>query len=390
MYDKEAVREPITAFDDIRREGQEPASHLIGQFDYLNASGRPEAVVVRGQVDTWLADYPDAHRPDLIRRLRSREDVSHRSALFELVLHALLLRQGFTIVEIEPQLPNGRAPDFLVEAPDGRRFYLEATLASGMDNIAAGADRRMREALQAIDDVRSPDFFLQLHTRGTPNKPIATARLRRAVQRYVDDLNFDQAVMNAQAGQPPAPVWQHTEHGAHFIIQPVPKNTRQRDGRAIGGRTLPGGIISPEIAIKSAVEGKAGRYGDIDLPLVIAVNALEEFARVGDAIDALFGTLGVIVSEDGGTREVRNPDGAWRGPRGPVYTRASAVLIVERLSAWSVGQRAMSLILNPWARNPIVGLPLGVEVREVVDDRLETQLGQSLSEIFGLPEGWPE
>ena len=50
----------------------------------------------------------------------------------------------------------------------------------------------------------------------------------------------------------------------------------------------------------------------------------------------------------------------------------------------------MSLILNPWARNPIVGLPLGVEVREVVDDRLETQLGQSLSEIFGLPEGWPE
>lgn len=390
MCGNEIGQEPITAFDDIRREGREPASHLIGQFDYLNASSRPEAVAVRGLVDAWLADYPDAQRPDLIRRLRSRADISHRSAIFELVLHALLLRQGFTIAEIEPQLPNGRAPDFLVEAPDGRRFYLEATLASGMGNVAAGADRRMREALQAIDDAQSPDFFLQLHTRGTPNQPIATTRLRRAVQRFVDDLNFEEAVVNAEAGQPPAPVWQHSEHGAQFIIQPVPKNTRQRGGRAIGVRTLPGGIISPENAIKSAVEGKAGRYGDIDLPLVIAVNALEEFARVGDAIDALFGTTGVIVSEDGAAREVRNPDGAWRGPGGPVHTRASAVLIVERLSAWSVGQRAMSLILNPWARNPIAGLPLGIEVREVINDRVETHPGHSLSEIFGLSEGWPE
>ena len=390
MCANQAVQEPITAFDAIPRVGQEPASHLIGQFDYLNASGRPEAALVRELVDAWLAGYPDAHRPDLIRRLRSRDDVSHRSALFELMLHALLLQQDFTIVEIEPQLPNGKAPDFLVQAPDGRRFYLEATLASGMDNVAAGADRRMREALQAIDDVLSPSFFLHLHTRGTPGQPIATARLRRAVQRFVDDLDYDQAVMRAETGQPPAPVWQHEEHGAHFIIRPVPKNIPRRDGRAIGGRMLPGGAIRPEVAIKSAVEGKAGRYGDIDLPLVIAINALEEFARIGDAVDALFGTTGVIVSQDGAARGTRNPDGAWRGAGGPIYTRSSAVLFVERFSAWSVGQRSMSLILNPWARNPIAGLPLGVEVREVVDGRLETRPGQSLREIFGLPEGWPE
>lgn len=382
--------EAITAFDEIDRSGAEPASHLIGQFDYLNASGRPEAAAVRTLIDGWLADYPTADRPEMVRRLRSRDDVLHRSALFELMLHALMRRQGFTIVEIEPQLPNGKAPDFLVETPDGRRFYLEATLASGMDNVAAGADRRMREALQAIDDVNSPDFFLHLHTRGTPSQPIATARLRRAVQHFVDGLDYDQAVAKAEAGQPPAPVWQHDEHGAHFMIQPVPKNIRRPGGRAIGGRMLPGRGIRPEEAIKSAVEGKAGRYGDIDLPLVIAVNALEEVARVADAVDALFGTTGVIVSEDGGARGIRNADGAWRGAGGPVYTRSSAVLFVERFSAWSVGQRTMSLIHNPWARRPIAGLPLGVDVREVIDGRLETRAGQSLREIFALPEGWPE
>ncbi len=385
-----ADEEPITAFDDVIREGQEPANQLIGQFDYLNSSGRPEAAAVRRLVDAWLVGYPAFHRPDLIHRLRSRDDVSHRSALFELMLHALLLRQGFTIVEIEPQLPNGKAPDFLVEAPDGRRFYLEATIASGIDNVAAGADRRMREALQAIDDVQSPNFFLHLQTRGTPDQPIATARLRRAVQRFVDELDYDQAVERAEAGHPPAPVWQHAEHGAHFRIQPVAKNIRRREGRAIGGRIMPGRVIRPEIAIKSAVEGKAGRYGDIGLPLVIAVNALDEFARVDDAFRALFGTTGVIVSQVGAARGVRNRDGAWRGPGGPVYTRSSAVLFVARFSAWSVGKRSMSLILNPWARSPIAGLPLGVEVQEVLDGRLQTEPGQSLREIFGLPEGWPE
>lgn len=49
---------PVTDFDDIARDGQEPASHLIGAFDYLNASGRPEAAAVRTLIDQWLAEYP--------------------------------------------------------------------------------------------------------------------------------------------------------------------------------------------------------------------------------------------------------------------------------------------------------------------------------------------
>ncbi|WP_444460019.1 hypothetical protein [Rhodobacter capsulatus] len=383
-------QEAVTAFDDLAREGQEPASHLIGYFDYLNASGRPEAACVRALVDEWLADYPKTHRPEMIRRLRSRDDVLHSSSLFELMLHALLLRQGFAVLEIEPELPNRRAPDFLVEAPDGTRFYLEATLASGMDNVAAGAQRRMREALQAIDEVQSPDFFLHLHTQGRPTQPIAVRRLRKALQRFVDGLNYEQAVANHEGDLATAPIWEHREHDAHFTIRPIPKNVRCAGGRAVRGRTFPGGIIHPENAIRSAVIGKASRYGEIDLPLVIAVNALDEFATIDDAIDALFGTKAVLVREDCELRPVREPDGAWRGPASPVYTRSSAVLFVERLSAWSVAQRSLRLIVNPWARNPINDIPLGVEVREVIDGQLQTRTGQTLREIFNLPAGWPE
>jgi hypothetical protein len=380
----------ITAFDDLAREEREPANHLIGHFDYLNASGRPEAAAVRALIDGWLADYPETHRPEMIRRLRSRNDVLHSSSLFELVLHAMLLRQGFVVIEIEPELPNGRSPDFLVEAPNGTRFYLEATLALGMNDAAAGADRRMREALQAIDEVQSPDFFLHVYTRGTPSQPTAVGRLRRAVQCFVDSLDYEQAIANNDADLDTLPIWQHEEHGAHFTIQAVPKNTRRTGGRAIGGRMLPGGVIHPEVAIRSAVVGKAGRYGDIDIPLVIAVNALEQYADIDDAVDALFGTAGVIVRDAFEPEFIRNLDGAWHGLAGPIHTRCSAVLFIDRLSGWSVAQRSFHLVVNPWARYPIGPISLGVDVHEVIDRRLQTRSGQALRMIFDLPEGWPE
>jgi hypothetical protein len=211
------------------------------------------------------------------------------------------------------------------------------------------------------------------------------------VQRFVDALDFDAAVRAAEANEAPGPLFQHEEHGAHFTIQPVPKNIRRPGGRAIGGRMLPGGVITPHKAIKSAIEGKAGRYGELGMPFIVAVNSLEDYARADNAVDALFGTEAVVVPEDGPPRAVRNRDGAWHGPAGPIHTRVSGVLSTERLSPWDLGHRSARLILNPWARAPLPpDIPIGIKVRHVVDDHLVTEPGLSLREIFELPEGWPE
>jgi len=379
----------MSAFDDIERTDIEPASHLISHADYLNASARPEAARVRAFVDQLLGQYPAAKRDDLVRRIRSRDDSHHRSAWFELLLHGLMVARGFTIVDVEPRLSNGRSPDFLVAAPDGREFFLEATVAAGEIGTDPGADRRMRDVLQAIDLVGSPDFFLNLHHRGVPAQPIRCRQLRTQVQRFVDGLDYESVVADF-AEQRPGPVFDFEEHGLTLRITVVPKHLRQAGGWAIGGRILPGGIVQPHLPIQAAVESKAGRYGQLDRPYIIAVCALETFANADSAIDALFGTEAVIVAENGDQRLVRNCDGAWRGPRGPIHTRVSAVLSTERFTPWDVGQRQMRLIHNPWATRPLSNLPLGIEVREVVEDRLETIPGLTLAEIFGLSPDWPE
>lgn len=379
----------MSAFDDVARTDIEPASHLISRADYLNASARPEAARVRAFVDRLVEQYPAPDRDAMIRRLRSRHDSRHRSAWFELLLHGLMVTRGFTIIAVEPELAGGRAPDFLVGAPDGREFFLEATVAEGDIGANPGADRRLRDVLQAIDGVQSQDFFLSLHHRGVPAQPIRLGRLRGQVQRFIDGLDYDAVVAGFAAGRP-GPLFNFEEHGLTLRITVVPKNLRRAGGRAIGDRMLPGGVVQPHLPIKASVESKASRYGQLDRPYIIAVSALEEFANADAAIDALFGTDQVVVTEDGHHAWVRNRDGAWMGPGGPVHTRVSAVLSTERLSPWDVGHRLMRLIHNPWAAQPILDLPVGVEVHQVADERLSIAPGQTLAQIFGLPPGWPE
>jgi hypothetical protein len=384
-------------FDDGPRDIAGGADHLVPQFEYLNRSDRDEAERVRDLIEDMFSRYPVEAQDMLRTRLRSVDDYQHMGAVFELVLHELLLRSGCQVLSIEPSLDGtDRSPDFLAQTEAGARFYLEASLATGRSRAQEGADRRLREALQAIDSVRSPDFFLDVHIAGTPAAPVSGRRLRRRLEGWLETLNYEQIIAQANHEATANPACTYEEHGVRFRIAVIPRDqtrgiTERR--RAIAGRTLAPLSVQPQEPIRTAVLGKAGRYRDLDAPYIVAVNALSTYAREGDAIDALFGTEIVSVrqtAEGFEDRTGRDTDGVWYGPGGPVHTRVSAVLSTERLGPWSLGQRRARLIVNPWARRPLAGSPLAIDVREVRDERLHCTAGSSIAELLELPEGWPE
>jgi hypothetical protein len=218
---------------------------------------------------------------------------------------------------------------------------------------------------------------------------VAVSKVRRRVQAFVNELDYKALRAAFEDGQtlPTCPL---ELDGLEVLIEVIPKNVRGSGGHAVGVQVFPTRAINPHLAIKTAIEGKAGRYGELDLPYVVAVNAFDQFARPESVVDALFGTEGVAATEDGRLRQFRNPDGVWRGAGGPVYRRVSAVLSTERLGLWDLGQRSMRLIANPWAARPLPEISLGIEVRKVLDDRLVLIPGVALGEILGLPTGWPE
>jgi hypothetical protein len=384
----------MSVFDDIERTLQGGADHLISCFDYLNESTRPEAARVRNVVDAMFAKYPADGQECLKSRLRLVDDAAHKSAFFELALHEIVFREGCRVIAIEPPIAGSdKSPDFLIEDTNGNRFYLEATLAGGRPPIGVGAQRRLDEALTAIETVVSPNFSLSVSYDGAPAKPVSRKRLRKAVQSWVDGLDYDAVATTWEKDRAALPTLDHNDiPGLGLRIQPVPRGRLrgQAAKRAIGtlwpGRTV---VVDPHSAITDAVKSKAGRYGVPDLPYIIAVNALSEFSCRDSVVEALFGTE-MSVYQGGQWRELRKPDGAWHGPRAPINTRVSAVLSVERLTPWSLAQRRARLTLNPWARQPLANVPFGIDLSWVENERLQVKQGRTISEILSLADGWPE
>ncbi len=387
----------LLVFDDGPHDIAGGADQLVSQFEYLNRSSRDEAARVRDLLEDLFSRYPTDAQEALRPRLRSADDNQHLAAVFELVLHELLLRGGCQILAVEPSIAGTeRSPDFLAQTEAGERFYLEATLATGRSRQQEGADRRLREALQAIDSVLSPDFFLDVHMTGTPAAPISGRSLGRRLEAWLQTLEYEQICAQWSNQTSVRPLFAYEQHGVNFRITVIPRQqtrgTTER-GHAIAGRMLAPLSVQPQEAIRTAVLSKAGRYGELDAPYIIAVNALSTYAHEDDATDALFGTEIVSVrhnAEGFEERVCRKADGVWYGPRGSTNTRVSAVLFTERLKPWSLAQRKAQLFVNPWARRPIATSPLTIDVREVREERLHRTTGRSIAELLDLWEGWPE
>jgi len=141
-------------------------------------------------------------------------------------------------------------------------------------------------------------------------------------------------------------------------------------------------LLQTKESIRNAVQRKAGRYGELAFPYIIAVNVLSDFVDRTDEVEALFG-------DEQWPGEPRIANGVWRGVGGPQNTRVSGVAIFERLEQSNLPRVVSCLYHNPWAVRLYQGeldrLPHAV----VKNNKLEFHDGETLSVILGLPAGWP-
>lgn len=155
-------------------------------------------------------------------------------------------------------------------------------------------------------------------------------------------------------------------------------------------------MVTPQSGIRNSIKEKSGKYGELDLPYIIAINVVDQFS--GDDIDisnALFGDEQVIFTFRGNkvireeTRRKRN--GAWFGPKGPRNTRVSGALFASLLSPWNIAKITPVLWHHPWANKPLSPewLPfpqfLGGEGHFLKE--LKWKNGW---ELLGLDPNWPE
>jgi hypothetical protein len=213
----------------------------------------------------------------------------------------------------------------------------------------------------------------------------------------MEEINYNDVVVAWEKGVDAVPTFDDAGHGVEFLIRPYPRKGTRGDAkeRAIGVQWNEPFVGLPELPVRNAITGKAGEYGALALPYVIAVNSMSVQGREEHLLDAVFGSPAVQVSQtDQGSQfeNVRRPDGAWFSAGGPQNTRVSAVIFTQRVDPWHIGLRRARLLLNPWATKPASFLDLGIDRWEVSPpkDELIESTGHSLAEIFELPRNWPE
>jgi hypothetical protein len=196
------------------------------------------------------------------------------------------------------------------------------------------------------------------------------------------------------------PTYSWSEQGVTLTFEPIPKGPRFRG--QLGAR--PVGAVAPmemrllrtHDDIRTAVEGKATKYGALGLPLVVAVNVMDDFCDDLDVWNALFGEeqLVAIRQPDERWRDEwgpRVPNGTWRGRHGPRNPLVSAVIVTQQLSPSNLRTHAVELIHNPWASHPLPADALGLTQRTVAvaDGRIHVQVGATVADLLCVPEPWP-
>jgi hypothetical protein len=386
-------------FDQIERTETRVRHQNESSFDYLNTSARPGICAIREMLERWFEHLPNSAKADIRGRFRSGDEVQYESSFFELFWHELLCSSCYEVTT-HPRVPNATTnPDFLASRAGVPQFYLEATLAMPPGDPAA--TRRLAELYQTLDRMASPDFFLEIQYRGSPQENVRGRALRQRLESWLEELNFDEiSRLYQERNYGAVPTFTWPEHGVMLTFTPIPKGPQSRGQLGI----RPIGIVAPmdmrmvrtHDDIRVALEGKATKYGVLELPLLVAVNVMDDFCEEADLWSALFGEEQLVATQqaNGRWREdwgARAPNGAWYGREGPRNRLVSAVVVTHQLSPSNVRTRTLELIHNPWALHPMTpdSLQLVQRIICVPEGRISRHSGVSAADLLGIPEAWP-
>jgi hypothetical protein len=386
-------------FDVIARNETRPRRENEALFDYMNTSARRGISAIRDLLEGWYDNFAATGKADVRSRFRSSDDAQHQGAFFELFWHELLLRSGYR-VEVHPTLTDVTTrPDFLVRGDGLPQFYLEATIAMPPGDLSA--DRRLAEFHDTLNRTNCPDFFLSIEYRGSPSGDIRGRRLRHQLERWVSELDYDK-ISRLYAAQDYAavPTYSCSEQGVIFTFSPIPKGPRNRGQPG----TRPVGLVAPmdmqlidtDKDLRASIDGKASKYGQLELPLVVAVNVLADLFDDYFLWNALFGQefIEVRLQPNGACIDDgvgRRPNGTWRGPSGPRNQIVSAVCAIWQLLPSTLRSRRIELIHNPWAMTPLPqgALAIPEKVISSTDGQVQRRDGRSAADILSVPEDWP-
>lgn len=383
---------PADLFDTRDRLDTAPSRHGESTFEFLDRVAGPVWDQCRALITGWLSDYPESDRTALRARLRSTDDHVFTSAFWELYLHEMYRRDGWTVL-IEPSVPDSdNRPDFLV-SKDDHRYYVEARCT--FEAADRGAVGRLQAVYAALDSINSGAFHLAVTVVHVGANSPPTRALRRSLEAWLAELDPDAESYGLGLDDPARRFdWTHEDWALTF--QPIP---RRADVRGTPAERPLGAFIPSEASViddvgslREALRDKGSKYGALDYPLVLAINVGSGFHDDRDTLQALYGTIGWTIDFDNPIAEatpVITQAGFWGPPGRPTRTHIAGMLLAEGLHYGRVARYSPAFWAHPAAPEGIVEVPIW-RTPILGGDEVDYSRPERAPHVhFGLPEGWP-
>lgn len=407
---RKAHHHKMGLFDEFERADIGYALHAESGFSFLNRTARAEYVCLRKLLESWFQQLPDGGNGnrDLQERFRSDQDREHQAAFFELYVSALLRALPARVVvhpTVDPTMAT--TPDFLaiLDAASGASDLDSSIVddavpsASSMSTIGSeqglfvecridsepnadtGAHMRLRQLLDELNSMPSPDFFFMASVRRVGRRSPSARRIIGFLQERLQNANPGEALKRI-VENPGLEEWVwRSDDGWAIEFLPAQKTAGMKETENF--RTIVGldfGNINGELfvdginSLRKALEAKRpGRYGRFTLSYVIAVNVLNPFTDELDISEVLYRHEAYF---------------------GPTRNEVSAVLVLRRLncaSPESIASAAPTMWHNPNATFKLSkGLWPGDQAywNDTIPN-YEIRRGRPTREILGLGGEWP-
>jgi len=386
-------------FEDKLRTDPSPLRHGESGYKFLDRVDDPFWETVRTKLNEWFSQLPADEQAGLYGRFRQKYRKHADAAFWELFLHEMFRRLGFSI-EHHPDVPyTDNHPDFLM-SKDNCEFYLEAVIVGDPEEEAL-FEHEVSRIEAAINKVRNHNFwvFLEVDRDGEPLPSLKP--LTKKISDWLNTLDPDHA--NASMESAPnhdkltaLPHKSITVGDWQLKFTAIPRSEAARvagRGRTFGGGPIRTRWVDDHVAIASNLEHKASKYGLLDKPFVIALMSVRATTHGEHYLRALFGPAydyPTMMSEKKIQPHFSNI-GLWIDHDGTRREIVSAVLGATMVQPWSFPRQRITVRHNPWADHPLcLVLPFANVSFDTQNGHwLERDESSTIAEVFDVAPDWP-
>lgn len=379
----------LKLFSDGLRSDPSPAGYAEADFTFLDRVAQPYWERIRAELDRWFEAFPRGEvARDLRNRFRKADPGQHYAAWWELYLHRLFTLAGYE-VEVHPRLDGTTdRPDFRISSGDQSVLVEAATTFSGIDD---GEEHSALEPkfLDAVNKGKHDNFTVMLEFVEIGTVMPSTREIVGPILQWLDTLDPDLAY---DAENVPRKIFRPRDWSLEITAFATAREYRGEPTRLLAGGSVEAGTVDTVERLRTTVERKASKYGQLREPFVIAVLLPSTFADRDSIEKALFGDTAVeyFMNERGNERWIRVPNGVWtRGSRrGP---QMSGLITGTRIMPGEAVARTWPRFWpNPHALRPVdLDLPLPRSVGSAAAQFVHDDDGEPPRSFFGLEDGWP-